>query len=79
MTVGKIGSKEATGKGSGGKLAENNYNPEGISEEEAAIHKKLDETVDITKPLIPQIKLMSNKEFMAFVRRPRYIDNQDGI
>jgi len=35
--------------------------------------------VDITKPLIPQVKKMTNKEFMAFVRRPRYIDSQDGI
>jgi hypothetical protein len=77
MTVGKIESKEATGKGS--SLAQNDYNPEGISEEEAAIHKKLDETVDITKPLIPQVKKMSNREFMAFVRRPRYIDDKDGI
>ena len=35
--------------------------------------------IDIRKPLIPQVKKMNNKEFMAFVRRPRQLDSQDGI
>ena len=35
--------------------------------------------IDITKPLAPQVKKMTNREFLAFVRRPRYVENTDGI
>lgn len=49
------------------------------SAEETEIHKSLDAWVDFTKPLLPQVKKMSNAEFIVFVRRPRLIDNVDGI
>ena len=35
--------------------------------------------VDISKPLLPQVRKMNNKEFIAFCRRPRYLENTDGI
>ena len=35
--------------------------------------------IDITKPLIPQVKKMTNKEFQTFVKRPRFIEDTDGI
>ena len=50
-----------------------------LSKEEQEIHDRLDALIDIKKPLLPQIKLMTNKEFLAFVRRPRYIEDVDGI
>ena len=43
------------------------------------MHERLDAKIDIKKPLIPQIETLSNEEFMAFVRRPRFINNEDGI
>ena len=52
---------------------------ETMTAEEAAIHQKLDDFIDITKPLVPQVKLLSNQEYLAFVRRPRYLDNTDCI
>ena len=50
-----------------------------MSKEEMDIHAKIDKMIDIRKPLIPQVKQMNNKEFMAFVRRPRQLDSEDGI
>jgi hypothetical protein len=35
--------------------------------------------IDIKKPLIPQVRKMSNKEFLTFVRRPRHLEDTDGI
>ena len=59
------------------KLMQNDYVK--MSQEEIDLHSKIDKMIDIRKPLIPQVKKMNNKEFMAFVRRPRQLDNQDGI
>ena len=50
-----------------------------MTQEEKEIHEKLDAMIDIKKPLIPQVRKMSNKEFLAFVRRPRQIESTDGI
>ena len=36
---------------------------ETMTAEEQVIHKKLDNFIDITKPLVPQVKLLSNKEY----------------
>ena len=35
--------------------------------------------VDVKKPLVPQIRKMTNKEFMTFTKRPRHMDDIDGI
>ena len=35
--------------------------------------------IDVKKALIPQVKKMTNKEYLAFVRRPRQVDDTDGI
>ena len=70
MTVGYINRSE-------GGLLDNAYDT--LSAEEKAIHERLDSWLDIKKPLIPQVKKMTNKEFLAFVRRPRYMEDQDGI
>ena len=75
LTIGYI-QETAPSKGA---LLKNDYIPEGMSKEEEEIHKRLDKMVNITKPLIPQVKKMTNREFMAFVRRPRHIEDQDGI
>eukprot|EP00416_Gambierdiscus_australes_P025392 CAMPEP_0171062740 /NCGR_PEP_ID=MMETSP0766_2-20121228/5214_1 /TAXON_ID=439317 /ORGANISM="Gambierdiscus australes, Strain CAWD 149" /LENGTH=354 /DNA_ID=CAMNT_0011518549 /DNA_START=40 /DNA_END=1104 /DNA_ORIENTATION=+ len=72
LTVGYIGSPLQAGE-----LLAKSYST--MDEEEIEIHKHLDKTLDMKKPLVPQVRRMSNKEFMAFVRRPRFIDDIDGI
>lgn len=52
---------------------------ETMTAEEEAIHKRLDKIIDITQPLVPQVKLLSNAEYLAFVRRPRYVEDTDCI
>ena len=50
-----------------------------MTKEERQLHEKLDRMVDITKPLVPQVRAMTNKEFMAFVSKPRHVDDTDCI
>ena len=50
-----------------------------VSNEEKALHDRLDKLIDIKKPLIPQIETLTNTEFKAFTRRPRFIKDEDGI
>ena len=62
-----------------------------VSEEEKRVHERLNSCfratvswLDVKKPLLPQVKKMTNREFLAFVRhccvrRPRYIEDTDGI
>ena len=50
-----------------------------VTNEEKEIHDRLDAMIDVKKALIPQIRKMTNKEFLAFVRRPRHMDSTDGI
>ena len=50
-----------------------------MSNEEKQIHKNLESKIDVGKPLVPQIKKLTNKEFLAFVKRPRYMESSDGI
>ena len=50
-----------------------------LSAKEQEVHKRLDSWVDFTKPLLPQVKKMTNEEFIAFVRRPRHMDDTDGV
>ena len=64
MTIGYIPDKE-------GKLLENTYHD--VSNEEKEIHARLDSLIDIKKPLIPQVSKLTNAEFKAFVKRPRFI------
>ena len=56
---------------------ENPY--ETLTPEEKEIHERLDKMLDISKPLMPQVKKMTNREFLAFIARPRYIEDKDGI
>lgn len=58
-------------------LLDNAYDT--VSEEEKRVHERLNSWLDVKKPLLPQVKKMSNREFLAFVRRPRYIEDTDGI
>ena len=60
------------------KLLQNQYYDE-VSKEEKLIHERLDALIDVKKPLIPQVKKLTNKEFLAFVKRPRHIEDTDGI
>lgn len=73
MTVGYLPETADTA----GQLLDNAYAT--LSAEEQQTHKDLDKWVDLKKPLLPQIKKMTNKEFLAFVRRPRYTENKDAI
>jgi hypothetical protein len=52
---------------------------ETLSKEEQELHKILDQKIDIKKPLLSQVKKLTNKEFLAFVKRPRYMESSDGI
>lgn len=58
-------------------------NPHGDSDlftpEEQEVHTRLDQLIDISKPLMPQVRKMTNKEFKALISRPRYIEDEDGI
>ena len=40
---------------------------------------KLDATIDITQAIVPQVERLSNKEYLAFVRRPRHLMDTDCI
>merc|ERR1712226_471921 len=73
MTIGTVPGSEGTE----GKLLENKYVK--VSREEKELHDKLDSLIDIKKPLIPQVKNLTNAEFKAFVKRPRFIADEDGI
>jgi len=50
-----------------------------MSKEEEDLHKQIEKKIDIKKPLIAQVKNLNNKEFMFFVKRPRFMESQDGI
>ena len=50
-----------------------------LTQEEKSIHDRLDAMIDVKKPLIPQVRKMTNREFLAFVRRPRHMDDTDGV
>ena len=75
MTVGYIGDETVNGQ-----LLNKAY--ANMSEEEKAIHKRLQDpkVMDITKPLCPQVAKLTNREFIAFVRRPRFMGgNTEGL
>ncbi len=73
MTVGYIGATATKPGQLLGPVRET------MTAEEEAIHKKLDKIIDITQPLVPQVKLLSNAEYLAFVRRPRHLKDTDCI
>jgi len=50
-----------------------------MSKEEEELHKQIEKKINIKKPLIAQVKKLTNKEFMFFVKRPRFMESQDGI
>lgn len=50
-----------------------------MSKEEEELHRQIEKKIDIKKPLISQVKKLTNKEFMFFVKRPRFMESQDGI
>ena len=70
MTIGYLPEKQ-------GKLMSNEYDV--LTQEEKEMHARLDMLVDIKKPLLPQVGKLTNKEFKAFIRRPRFITDEDGI
>jgi len=43
------------------KRLDNEYHPNGLSKEEEEIHNWLDKTIDLKKPLLPQVEKMTNK------------------
>ena len=50
-----------------------------MSKEDIALNAQIEKKIDLNKPLISQVKHLTNKEFIFFVKRPRYLDDQDGI
>lgn len=60
-----------------GKLLQNDFIQ--MSKEEEELHKQIENKIDIKKPLISQVKKLTNKEFMFFVKRPRFMESHDGI
>ena len=62
-----------TVSGNPGALLSNSWCSD-FSEEELAIHAKLDRDVDVRQPLLPQIKRMTNREFKCFISRPRTME-----
>ena len=61
-----------------GKLLHNSF-VENLTEEEQEIHARLDKLIDVKKPLIPQVKKLTNKEFQMLIKRPRFVDGEDSI
>ena len=49
------------------------------TKEEMDLHAKIEKMIDVSKPLLPQVRKMNNKEFMAFCKRPRYMEDTDGV
>ena len=74
LTIGYTGGE---GKQKEGALMSNAY--ASYTKKEKEMHERLDAKIDIKKPLLPQVETLTNEEFMAFVRRPRFINNEDGI
>lgn len=74
MTIGHIGDESVQGQ-----LLNKAYS--NMSDEEKAIHKRLQDpkVIDITKPLCPQVAKLTNREFMAFVRRPRFMGGKTDV
>jgi hypothetical protein len=67
-----------------GNLATSNnyFHPEYATEllkEKELIHKKIDEKLDLKKPILPQIKNFTKEEFLALIERPRYVEGTDNI
>ena len=71
MTIGYIGDEAVNGQ-----LLNKAYS--NMSDEEKAIQKRLmdPKVIDITKPICPQVAKLTNREFIAFVRRPRFMGGQ---
>ena len=46
-----------------------------MTKEEKEMHDLLEKKIDIKKPLLDQVKKLTNKEFMFFVKRPRYMES----
>jgi len=78
MEVGQIIDPD---KPKDGKRLDNPWHMNGLSKEEEEIHEWLDNYLDVTKPLIPQVRKLTNKQFIALVRRPRQLpgDSHDSI
>ena len=66
-----------TVKGNPGALLSNSWCSD-LSEEELAIHAKLDRDVDVRQPLLPQVRKMTNREFACFISRPRTMEDVRG-
>lgn len=63
-----------------GKLLPNPHGTSDLfSQEEQELHSRIDKLIDISKPLMPQVRKMTNREFKALISRPRYIEDEDGI
>lgn len=62
-----------------GQLLPNLIGSSDITEEERQIHARLDEMIDVRKPLIPQVRKLTNREFKALISRPRFIESEDAI
>ena len=50
-----------------------------LSEEERELHASIERKIDFSKPLVPQVGHLTNREFMAFIQKPRQIDHEDAI
>merc|ERR1740121_1129191 len=74
MVVGSVGPGVEAGK-----LLPNPFVASDLTEEERQVHARLDSLIDISKPLLPQVSQLSNREFKALISRPRYMENEDGI
>ena len=72
LTIGHIGHLEQ------GKLLHNSF-VEHLTEEEKKIHDRLDKLIDVKKPLIPQIRKLTNLEFQMLIKRPRFVEGEDSI
>ena len=59
-----------------GKLLPNKFIQ---SEKENLIHAELDKKIDITKPLLPQVKKLTREEFLLYVKRPRHLDDYENF
>ena len=47
------------------------------SKKEIEIHKQIDKKIDLSKPLLDQVKKLTLEEFKFFVKRPRFLENYD--
>lgn len=67
-------SRDRVQKAKNGMLLPNKF---ANSAKEAKTMAELDKKIDLSKPLLPQVKKLTREEFLLYVKRPRHLDDYE--